>query len=85
MPRYTETMIPKLSSELEQCVAQTPDGAVRVEGADGAIYWIMSEEAMQIRRHVQAGVEAAGRGEVSEWNTDELLSKAQQQLDERSS
>ncbi|MEO2031499.1 MAG: hypothetical protein ABGZ35_05390 [Planctomycetaceae bacterium] len=77
-------MIQRLTSELEQCVAQSPDGAVRVEGADGATYWIMSDEAMQIRRHVQVGLDAADRGEVSEWNTDELLAKAQQKLDERS-
>lgn len=77
-------MIQRLTTELEECVAQSPDGAVRVEGADGATYWIMSDEAMQIRRHVQAGLDAADRGEVSEWDTDELLRKAQQKLDERS-
>ena len=65
-------MNPKLSNELEQFVVATPGGAVKVEGANGATYWVMTEEAMRVRQYVQEGIEQADRGEVAPWNSDHI-------------
>jgi hypothetical protein len=77
-------MTPKLSSELEECVTATPEGAVMVEGVDGATYWLMTEEALRIREYVQVGIDQANRGEVAPWNTQGIIDRAQQ-LHEQSS
>jgi hypothetical protein len=78
-------MIPKLSNELEQCVADTPDGAIKVEGTDGATYWLMTDDAMRVGRYVQQGIETADRGDVSPWNTEEIIEEARKLHEHRSS
>ena len=77
-------MTPKLSNDLEQVVAATPNGAVKVEGANGATYWIMSDEAMQIRQYVQQGLDEADRGEVAPWNSDDIKAAGRQLKQNRS-
>lgn len=65
-------MNPKLSSDMEQFVAATPNGAVKVEGTNGATYWVMTDEAMQVRKYVHEGLEEAERGEVASWDPEAI-------------
>ena len=77
-------MTPKLSSDLEQFVMSTPSGAARVEGADGAIFWVMTDEAMKVRQYVHEGLLQADRGELQSWNADEIKSAGRRRSQERS-
>ena len=75
-------MIPKLSSDLEQFVRSTPSGAARVEGADGAAYWVMTDEAMKVRQYVHEALQQADRGDVGSWNADDIKSAGRKKSQE---
>ena len=77
-------MTPKLSSEVEQFVSAAPDGAIQVEGADGNTYWVLTEEAMRVRQYVQQGLAEADRGELSEWNADDIKAAGRELKQSRS-
>ncbi len=67
-------MTPKLSHEVEQFVAATPHGATQVEGVDGGTYWVLTEEAMRVRQYVLDGITEADRGDIADWNSDDIKS-----------
>ncbi len=77
-------MIPKLSSDVEQFIAASPGGAAKIEGSNGATYWVMTDEAMRVRRYVQEGIEQADRGDVAAWDADEIKAVGRQLKNERS-
>ena len=81
---YTVDMTPKLSNDIEQFIAATPSGAARIEGANGATYWVMTDEAMRVRQYVQEGIEQADRGEVAPWDSDDIKAAGRQLRQERS-
>ncbi|QDT63279.1 hypothetical protein [Calycomorphotria hydatis] len=65
----------RLPEDVEQLVAEHPDGAVRVEGARGH-YYILNAEAMKVREEVLEGIQEADRGETSEWDVENILLEA---------
>ena len=68
-------MTPQLSEDLEDYIVRDESGIVRVKGLKGH-YFIMTEDAMQVREHVHAGVREAEQGIVAEWNVEEIINKA---------
>ena len=80
---YNLGMEPTISKELEQAVTAHPEGALKVQGANGT-YWIMTSSAMEIRTAVQLGLDQADRGEVELWNSDEIKSAGRQLKQDRS-
>ena len=77
-------MNPKLSNDVEEFVTSTPDGVVKIEGATGGVYWVMTDETMRVRQHVQEGIEQADRGEVAPWNSDDIKAAGRRLKQERS-
>lgn len=77
-------MTPKLSHEVEQFVTATPDGATQIEGADGGTYWVLTEEAMRVRRYVQEGITEADRGDVDDWDSGDIKSAGRELKKHRS-
>jgi hypothetical protein len=77
-------MNPKLSSDLEQFVTSNPTGAAKVEGTNGATYWLLTDDAMRIRQYVHEGLEQADRGEVAPWDAENIKSAGRQRRDDRS-
>lgn len=76
-------MTPKLSDDIERFVASDSTGIVKVEGANGT-YYVMTEEAMRIRQQVQEGLADIERGNVSPWNTADIIEKARRIKEQRS-
>ncbi len=64
-------MTPEISNELEQAITAHPEGALKVQGANGT-YWFMTDEAMQVRADVQKGLDQVDCGDVQPWNADEI-------------
>lgn len=81
---YNVSMAPKLSNDIEQFIAAAPSGAAQIEGANGATYWVMTDEAMRVRQYVQEGIEQADRGDVAPWDSDEIKAAGRQLKQERS-
>lgn len=77
-------MTPKLSTDIEKFIAAAPGGAAQVQGANGAMYWVMTDEAMRVRQYVHEGIEQADRGEVAPWNSDEIKAAGRQLKKDRS-
>ena len=76
-------MAPEISNELEQAVTSHPDGALKVQGANGT-YWILTDAAMQVRADVQKGIEQADRGHLEPWDADEIKRAGRQRKQGRS-
>ena len=69
-------MNPILPQDVEQFVSTTPDGAVRIEGTTGATYWVLTDNAVQVRTLVLKGLAEAERGETKPWDSSEIKSAA---------
>ena len=76
-------MTPHLSHDVERFVASNPSGAVRIEGADGTVYWVLTEEAMQVRQYVQEGLAEADRGECTPFDAEEIKREGRDLLAKR--
>ena len=76
-------MNPKLSHDVENFVSTTPEGAMKVEGHTGATYWVLTEEAMQVRKQVLDGLDQANRGEVEAWDAEAIKNVGRERLNER--
>ncbi len=81
---YNANMIPKLSTDIEKFIAAAPSGAAQVEGANGDMYWVMTDEAMRVRQYVHEGIEQADRGEVAPWNSDKIKAAGRKLKKDRS-
>ena len=77
-------MSPKLSNDVEQFICAAEQGVVQVQGATGATYWVLTEEAMQIRQLVTEGLLEAERGEFGEWNAKEIKEAGRRRKNEAS-
>ncbi len=75
-------MNPKLSRDVEKFVSTTPEGAKQVEGDTGATYWVLTEEAMQVRQQVLEGLAEADRGDVEPWDAESVKRSGRERLDE---
>lgn len=73
-------MTPQLSSDVEQFVSSDPLGAVRIEGANGSVYWVLTEDAMQIRQLVQDGIAEADGGKCEPWDTQDIIAEGRRRL-----
>ena len=78
-------MTPKISPEVEQLVSTSSTEAIRVEGANGKTYWLLTPQAMKIRDAVLEGLEEADRGEMEPWDSNEIKTLGRQQLRNRPS
>jgi hypothetical protein len=65
-------MTPKLSDDVQRFVMETPDGAARFQGADGTTFWVLTEDAINIRRLVQEGIDESERGESAPWDVEDV-------------
>jgi hypothetical protein len=76
-------MNPQIPNDLEQAITAHPEGAMKVQGANGT-YWILTDSAMEIRTEVQKGLDQVARGETEPWDSDEIKSAGRQLKQERS-
>ena len=76
-------MNPKLSRDVENIVSTTPQGAMQVQGDSGATYWVLTEDAMQIRRQVLDGLAEVERGDLEKWDADGVKRAGRERLNER--
>lgn len=65
-------MNPRIPKDIEQAITANPNGAVQVEDSKGIHYWIISEDTMNIRTHVQAGIQEANAGNITKWNAADI-------------
>lgn len=75
-------MNPKLSLDVENFVSTTPIGAMQVEGATGASYWVLTNEAMQVRQQVLEGLAAADRGDVESWDAESIKRDGRERMNQ---
>ena len=75
-------MNPKLSTEVEQLVADNADGVAQVQGENGT-YFILNESAMEVRQQVLEGIHDADKGNLSEWNADEIKTEGRRRKEQR--
>jgi hypothetical protein len=76
-------MNPKLSLDVENFVSTTPVGAKQVEGTTGATYWVLTKEAMEVRRQVLEGLAAADRGDVEAWDAESIKHAGRDRMNNR--
>lgn len=76
-------MNPKLSRDVENFVSTTPEGAMKVEGDTGATYWVLTEEAMQVRQQVLDGLAQADQGESEPWDAESIKLAGRKRLNDR--
>ena len=70
---YNYYVIPQLSNDVQQYVTQLPEGAAQFKGADGTTFWVLTQDAMQVRQYVLEGVDEADLGETESWKgADEI-------------
>ena len=77
-------MTPKLSDDVQQFVLETADGAARFEGADGTTFWVLTQDAINIRQFVQDGIDQAERGESEPWDAAEIKATGRRLKQDRS-
>jgi hypothetical protein len=65
-------MTPQLPQDLENVVDADPVGVLRIKNANGRVYFVLTEEAMQVRHYVHEGIASAERGESQPWDADEM-------------
>jgi hypothetical protein len=82
-------MNPKITSDIEQALRQQPDGRLRIEGPDGTVFWVVTDQAMHtgvvdefIRQQVQAGLAQAEAGELEPFDMEAIKAKARKQYTE---
>jgi len=78
-------MTPQLSQDVERFVTSEPTGAVKIEGTNGAVYWVLTEEAMNIKQYVQHGIDQADRGETTPWDSQEIIEEGRRRQNQRNS
>jgi hypothetical protein len=76
-------MTPHLSEDVEKFVSENPTGAVKIEGSNGTFFWVLTEEAMQVRQYVQEGLAEADRGECTPFDADEIKRAGRKLLAQR--
>ena len=80
---YNHGMNPKLSRDVEEFLSTTPEGALQVQGDTGATYWVLTEDAMQIRQQVLDGLAEAERGDLEPWDAESIKRAGRERLNER--
>jgi hypothetical protein len=83
-------MTPKLTEEQREAISAQPGGFVRVEDDQTRKVYLIIEESRAselyeqwLRQELQKGFDAADRGDVAEWNLDEVLADAHRRHRER--
>ena len=66
------TANPKLTEDIEQALTASPNGAIQVDGAGGAIYWLLTQDAKLVREQVLDGVADANSGNVDPWDAEQI-------------
>lgn len=77
-------MTPRLSTDIEQFIAASADGSARIEGSDGAVYWVLTDEAMRIREYVREGIVQANNGETEVWDVEAIKTAGRELKSQRS-
>ena len=77
-------MTPKLSSDIEQFIAASADGSVRLESAGGGVYWLLTDEAMRVREYVREGIVQADNGETEPWDVEAIKAAGRETKSRRS-
>ena len=77
------TVNPKLTEDIEQALSDSPDGAIQVDGTNGATYWLLTPEAKSVREQVLEGIAEADRGEVEPWDGEEIKRAGRQRLEDQ--
>jgi len=62
----------KLTEDIEQALSASPDGAIQVDGTDGATYWLLTAEAKTVRERVLEGITEADSGNVEPWDAEQI-------------
>ncbi len=76
-------MNPKLSRDFENFISTSSDGATKVEGDTGATYWVLTEQAMQVRQQVLDGLNEADGGQVEPWDSEAIKLAGRKRLNDR--
>jgi hypothetical protein len=83
-------MAPKLTDEQRQALEARPGMPVEIEDdRTQRVYILVARDDVQslfdeqLRRELQVGFEQADRGEVEDWDLDEMLGEARRRRDSR--
>ena len=84
-------MAPKLTDEQRQALEARPGQPVEIEDdRTQRVYILVARDDVQplfdeqLRRDLQVGFEQADRGDVEDWDLDEMLGEARRRRDARS-
>ena len=75
-------MTPRIPQDVEQSLSTSTDGAIRVEGAEGTMYWLLTPQAMEIRDAVLQGLDDAKQGKLKPWDSERIMRLGRQHLND---
>ncbi len=70
----------QLTSEQLDALNQSTDGVIQVRGENGAVIWIMTEEALRIRNQVMVGLEQLDHGDSSRFDPEDIRREGMKRL-----